>query len=1152
MEITKLRLLGFKSFVDSTEVEILPGLTGIVGPNGCGKSNIIDAFQWLMGESRPSSMRASGMEDVIFAGVEGRSPRSFAEVTLEIDNSLQRASSEFNRHKELEISRKITREIGSSYRLNGKELRARDVQTLFADFSSGSNSSSLIKQGQIAELLNMKPKDRKRILEEAAGISGLYHRRHEAQLKLNGAERNLERLQDLISQLEIQLKTIEKQAREAERYAKLSKDIRTLKGLLLLKQYLSLTSDINSVDMSLTENLKILSSLESENSELEKKIDVENENISSKKIDVEEKSEAHQKTLLERQVVLNEINLSERQVNELKTQFTQSETDLQREDQLMADAQNNMADQNLLLQEVNEKLHDIDGKIENQKETIEKNTERMEAVDDSYNSLRDRLNELKAEKILNEKRKEEHLSNVSNFSQSLEKLNGSLEKLKGAEQDEKRKLEDLLKEQEALKSGYQIESHNLSQKEKDYQQNQGEIEFLDNEVNKLNAKKAVSLSELEASRGLLDKNTDQKTVFDELEIENGYERCLDALFFSELEYPKISKIRVSGWQKVVDNKVENKIGKNFPRLENLSSRIKGADVLNYLFEHVGIVSTTEEGDNLSKRLLPGQQLITKEGDLWRWDGFVRYTTGEISKNALRVRNQNKVVEIQEGLIEIDSQLDALQNKKVMLEKKMSLLGNLEIERSKLSKAGSDLQALEGEIARHKNQRTIASDNITSLEKKINEESAQLKIYQERYVDKGNLNNSERDENEHQSLINKLEELDKQREDLRNEKANFDKLTDHKKALRDRKEEMELNLSKWKAQSEIAVERRSGIKARLEKLKLEIKKTSSLPGDLVNKKEVLDKRMEVTSEELVDARDKLASFEGNLRKLQTRSKEFITGLGAEKENQVRLITKKESLAENVGELDSRIKNEYNLNFEKFRDEFSNDQMKGFSQAEIEDRLERQIRFRDNLGSVNLRAEQDAKEISDELETILSERNDVLEAIEKLNTAVRSINKDGREKLIEAFNEVNTTFQALFTRLFQGGKAELTLVDSTDPLEAGLEIMCQPPGKKVTTISLLSGGEQTLTALALIFAVFLSNPSPICLMDEVDAPLDDANIEKYCDILDFMTKETSTRFIVITHNIITITRMDRLFGVTMMEPGVSQLVGVDLTRAEELIN
>ena len=334
--------------------------------------------------------------------------------------------------------------------------------------------------------------------------------------------------------------------------------------------------------------------------------------------------------------------------------------------------------------------------------------------------------------------------------------------------------------------------------------------------------------------------------------------------------------------------------------------------------------------------------------------------------------------------------------------------------------------------------------------------------------------------------------------------------------------------------------------------MEIEKTSSLPGDLENSKEVIDRKMKVTEKELVEARDTLASVEGALRKLQTRNKELIAELGSERENQVRLTTKKESLAGNIAELDVRIKNEYSLNFEKFYDEFSNDQMKNFSQMEIETRLERQIRFRDNLGSVNLRAEQDAKEIKDELETTLSERNDVLEAIEKLNAAVRSINKDGRQKLIEAFNEVNKTFQTLFTRLFQGGKAELALVDSTDPLEAGLEIMCQPPGKKVTTISLLSGGEQTLTALALIFAVFLSNPSPICLMDEVDAPLDDANIEKYCDLLDFMTRETNTRFIVITHNIITITRMDRLFGVTMREPGVSQLVGVDLTRAEELIN
>ena len=598
--------------------------------------------------------------------------------------------------------------------------------------------------------------------------------------------------------------------------------------------------------------------------------------------------------------------------------------------------------------------------------------------------------------------------------------------------------------------------------------------------------------------------------------------------------------------------IDNKIKKNFSDLENLSSRIKGPDVLNYLFEHVGIVSSTEEGDKLSRMLLPGQQLITREGDLWRWDGFVRYSTGEISKNELKVRNQKKVVEIQDTLKEIESQLDSLQNKKIILEEKTSSFGNLETERLKISKGGSDLQALEGEIARHKNQRAIASDNIISLEKKIEEETAELKKYQEHVSEKVDSVDPDSDNHDHQLLISNLEELDKQREELRTEKANFDKLTDDKNSLIDRKEEIEINRSKWKAQSEIAIERKSSIQGRIESLNLEIKKTSSRPLDLENSKEVIDRKMKVTEKELVEARDTLASVEGALRKLQTRNKELIAELGAERENQVRLTTKKESLAGNIAELDVRIKNEYNLNFEKFYDEFSNDQMKNFSQMEIETRLERQIRFRDNLGSVNLRAEQDAKEIKDELETILSERNDVLEAIEKLNAAVRSINKDGRQKLIEAFNEVNKTFQTLFTRLFEGGKAELALVDSTDPLEAGLEIMCQPPGKKVTTISLLSGGEQTLTALALIFAVFLSNPSPICLMDEVDAPLDDANIEKYCDLLDFMTRETNTRFIVITHNIITITRMDRLFGVTMREPGVSQLVGVDLTRAEELIN
>ena len=283
-----------------------------------------------------------------------------------------------------------------------------------------------------------------------------------------------------------------------------------------------------------------------------------------------------------------------------------------------------------------------------------------------------------------------------------------------------------MKEQDNLKSTYQTDANNFSQKEKDFQKNQEEIAIVDNEINKLNAKKAVHISELEASKGLLSKNSDQKTVFDKLEIENGFERCLDALFFSELEYPEVSKNKESGWQKVSD-KFDNKIEKNFSGLENLSSRIRGSDALSYLFEHVGIVKTAEEGDKLSKMLVPGQQLITKEGDLWRWDGFVRYSTGEISKNALKVRNQKKVVEIQDSLKEIESQLDALQNEKTILEEKTSSFGNLETERLKISKGGSDLQALEGEIARHKNQRAIASDNIISLRRKSGRDCPTQKI-----------------------------------------------------------------------------------------------------------------------------------------------------------------------------------------------------------------------------------------------------------------------------------------------------------------------------------------------------------------------------------------------------------------------------------------
>ena len=402
-----------------------------------------------------------------------------------------------------------------------------------------------------------------------------------------------------------------------------------------------------------------------------------------------------------------------------------------------------------------------------------------------------------------------------------------------------------------------------------------------------------------------------------------------------------------------------------------------------------------------------------------------------------------------------------------------------------------------------------------------------------------------------SLILMLNDLEKQREIILIEKTNYEKIAADKKYLIDRKNELKVSAQEWKERLEIASKRQNELSERKRKLELEIQKNSELPKTLVENEKNVQEKIKLAENEQTEAEDRLASTEGQIRRYQDQNREFQKSLGLVREEQMRIKTIKESLVEKKSNYEVEIKGVFEGSVEEFVNTFSEKEYIKFSIQEIETRLERQTRLRDALGSVNLRAEQDAQEIKEELGTILSEKNDVLEAVEKLNKAVRDLNKDGRQKLLKAFEEVNKTFNELFSKLFQGGKGELVLVDSKDPLEAGLEILCQPPGKKLTTLSLLSGGEQTLTALALIFSVFLVNPSPVCLMDEVDAPLDEANILKYCDILDYMVEKTETRFLVITHNIITITRMNRLYGITMMEPGVSQLVGVDLNKAEQLI-
>ena len=725
MEIKKLRLLGFKSFVEPTEVSILPGLTGIVGPNGCGKSNIIDAFQWLMGESRPSSMRASGMDDVIFSGVATRPKRNFAEVVLEIDNNKKLAPGEFNRHSEIEISRKITREIGSSYKLNGKEIRARDVQTLFADIATGSNSSGLIKQGQIAELLNMKPKDRKRILEEAAGISGLHHRRHEAELKLNATERNLDRLQDLISQLETQLRLIEKQAREAERYSKLSKDIRDLKGIYLLKQYLDNNRKLDESDVQLGENLKKLSNFEKDTLGLERQIEELQSKLPEAKDDVAERSKKTQNLLLEKQAISNKIRLSELQLEELKQLKSQNAIDFDRENQLLKDAE-------IEVKALSSQLEEIDKRIDGLGELDSDDIKNQKNLEDQYSSLekdyvdcRQRLDQLRAEKVLKKERIEENISYIAELKQSIESIKRDLNNSKSAEKQAFSNLELNQEKLKELKIKLVGIEENLAQKEKVHNDLKKNLALVLENLNRENLNKNMLTSELEVSENLTSLKENGPSIIDDLKVEEGFEPCLDAIFVSELDYPKRENNLTSGWREMIEKKPESQISNHFQDLDCLSKYVKGERILAYLLDHIGIVEDIEQGNNLSKRLVPGQYLVTKKGDLWRWDGFVKFSTGEISKNALKINTQNKIEKLIQDIERSNSRIVNFEKNKLKIEKSLKEIGSLAEDKEIITGIKIEIDTIIGEIGREENKKKIISDNIKSLEQNLNSETRRL-------------------------------------------------------------------------------------------------------------------------------------------------------------------------------------------------------------------------------------------------------------------------------------------------------------------------------------------------------------------------------------------------------------------------------------------
>ena len=1150
MQFAKLRLLGFKSFVDPTELVISSGLTGIVGPNGCGKSNLLEALRWVMGENRAKAMRGGGMDDVIFAGAASRPARNYAEVTLTLDNSERLAPATFNDQDKLEVVRRITRDAGSAYKTNGKEARARDVQMLFADASTGAHSPSLVRQGQIAELINAKPKARRRVLEEAAGISGLYQRRHEAELKLRGTETNLARIEDVLEQLDTQIKSLARQARQAARYREIADELRRAEGSLLYCRWREADVERQSTSEALTEATKGTASAQGQASLLSRtRAEAEN------KVPPLREEEAVAGAVLQRLLVerdsLNEQEQRARQaIDELRARISQLGRDMEREKGLNHDAGETIErlDWEKTALEKAHEGHD------------EKLVEAKDAARDAGSVLQEQESEL--DKLT------EDAARLSARHQAaerrLEEVGGTVEKL-SAEIENARAVA-AKHEIELGEAGVRLETTNLAQEDAigaaiaaekaltKAETDRAEAQTRDSEtrasLSEADGEANALRAEVTALKRLIERDQGDGTqLLDSVRAEKGYEAALGAALADDLKAPEIGPDGVSGWAKLpdYDDMAALPVGAT-----PLSEHVQAPDVLTRRLSATGLVSR-DQGAKLQESLKSGQRLVSREGDLWRWDGYRAGAGDAPSAAALRMQQMNRLAELSEAFSRAEALADTARKAHQAARSELEHAQSADQDARRLRKDADDVvNNAARQLSRGEAEQDMLKGKLETLCMAVSrrEEEAQAARDAFREAERG---------------IDDLEDLDAARDAVEVRKVAVegarmamltrrslsDELRREGEARVRRQQEITKEVSGWRLRLENAEKRIGELDARKGESEADLVSATTAPEELLAKRQALATSIEQAEARLNAAADALALSETALRLAEENERRAERTASEAREARARSEALAEAAVFRVDAAADRILSEMELDPAALLETLEADPDKMPSSEMIENDVNRLKRQREALGAVNLRAEEDAREVQEEFDHLNSEKNDLDEAVKKLRQGISNLNQEGRQRLLDAFEEVNKNFSKLFKHLFGGGDANLVLVESDDPLEAGLELMCQPPGKKLSTLSLLSGGEQTLTALSLIFAVFLANPSPICVLDEVDAPLDDANVTRFCDLLDEMTKQTDTRFLIITHHAVTMARMDRLYGVTMAEQGVSQLVSVDLRQAEEIV-
>ncbi len=1143
MKLTRLRLLGFKSFVEPTDFVIEPGLTGVVGPNGCGKSNLVEALRWVMGETSYKSMRASGMDDVIFSGSNTRPARNTAEVSMGIDNSERSAPSAFNDDDALEITRRIERESGSSYRINGREVRARDVQLLFADASTGSRSPALVHQGRIGEIIQAKPEQRRRVLEEAAGISGLHQRRHEAELRLRAAEQNLTRLEDVIGQLASQMDGLKRQARQAVRYRVVAGQIRKAEATLFHLRWIAAQTEVSDAEHAKDVSVRVVAERTGQQAEASKLQVLAQASLPGLRETEAKAAAGLHRLVVARETLEREEQRAKDRMAELDLRLVQLAEDVERERQRASDAE--AAIERLGAEETTLKA-ESQGAATRRSGVDQRVTGAVSVLSTSeqrFGELTGALADLSAKRNQLQTASREQSDRAARLAREIAEVESEYANLSAANRPDLPALASAVEASQTAVSEAEAQAVAAEAANATARQNvegaRGPLAEAERRVQRLETE-AKTLSKVLA----VETKNMWPPVMDSVTVEKGFESALGAALGDDLDAPADPSAPMRWMGAAADP--------SDPALPNgvaaLATKVQAPAELARRLAQIGIVSRTD-GPALAALLKPGQRLVSPEGDLWRWDGFAASAHAPTGA-ARRLAERSRYADIQEEMKAARADAETRRHE-------------ADAAQAQAQQAATTETEARARIRERQREADAARDRHSAAEREANRDASRISALDEAKARlSGNRDEAvavQADAEKALAALQAADELEQQlaavRSEIEEQRSKVAEVRAEAQAIAREAELSDRRLQAISSERQAWTQRNDSASAQIATLEKRSEETKSERGSLENAPQAFaDQRVALISQiegaeaERRAAADQLANAENALAEADRAARSALEAMGTAREDAARAEERFEGAKRRLTDVAHEIREMLEVEPDAVAELA---ELKAGETApdiaEVEADLEKLRRERERLGAVNLRAEEELREVETQHTSLTTERDDLVEAIRKLRLGIQSLNKEARERLLSSFEVVNAHFQRLFTGLFGGGTAELQLIESDDPLEAGLEILAKPPGKKPQTLSLLSGGEQALTAMALIFAVFLTNPAPICVLDEVDAPLDDHNVERFCDLLDEMTKSTDTRFVIITHNPITMARMNRLFGVTMAERGVSQLVSVDLETA-----